>query len=202
MGSPLRLLVFDRTCRGPRGLPGLSQAWAAGRHLYRGLGRLDAGFGAASWAEALDWLAEMGAPRPIAEIQFWGHGRFGEARIAGETLDAGVVAPGHPQHERLRRVRDRLLRGHEGLFWFRTCETFGGQRGHAFARAFTDFLGCRTAGHSHVIGVLQSGLHSLLPGATPGWPADEGVRGGSGAPSSWKAPNTITCLHGAIPPGY
>jgi hypothetical protein len=202
----LRLLIYDRTCGGRAGLPGLSHAWGAGRHLYRGLGRIDAGFGAASWSEALDWLAGVRATRPIGEIQFWGHGRFGCALIAGEVLDLHALSPGHPLHERLARIRDRMLRGRDGLWWFRTCETFGGTAGHAFARAWTQFFACRAAGHTHVIGVWQSGLHALLPGAEPTWSVDEGLAASASAPAALPsrpgAPNTIHFLSGRIPPGF
>jgi hypothetical protein len=185
----------------------LSHAWTAGRHLYRGLGRIDGGFGAATWAEALDWLATTRTPQPIAEIQFWGHGRFGQALVAGEVLDARALRPGHPLQEKLQRVRDRMLRGNAGLWWFRTCETFGTSAGQQFARAWTDFFQCRAAGHTHVIGVWQSGLHLLAPGAEPHWSADEGLvadaaAGPQALPSRAGAPNTISFLTGRIPPGF
>ena len=50
------------------------------------------------------------------------------------------------------------------LWWFRTCEAFGATRGHDFARRFTDFFGGRAAGHTYIIGLWQSGLHSLRAG--------------------------------------
>lgn len=187
-------------------LPGLSHAWGAGQHLYRGLGRLDAGFGAASWDQALGWLASHGGDAPIAEIQFWGHGRWGDARIAGQVLDRTALQPGHPLHAALVRVRARMLPGEAGLWWFRTCETFGTAAGHAFATAWTRFFGCRAAGHTYVIGFWQSGLHALMPGAPPHWPVDEGLRTGGdstlAAVSRPGAPNTITCLHGRVPAGF
>ena len=207
MSAALRLLIFDRTCRGPRLLPGLSHAWGAGQHLYRALGRLDAGYGASSWTEALDWLGSHGGDARIAEIQFWGHGRWGDARIANQRLDRAALEPGHPHHLALSRIRDRLLPGAEGLWWFRTCETFGTATGQAFAAAWTRFFGCRAAGHTYVIGVWQSGLHTLMPGQAPSWPVDEGLPAGQVNPgiaqrSGPGAPNTITCFHGAIPAGY
>jgi hypothetical protein len=201
----LRLLVYDRTCAGRGALPGLSTAWRVGSGLYGALGRLDAACGAASWAEALDWLAEHQAGTPIAEIQYWGHGNWGNVRLGGEVLDETALAPGHPHEGRLRRIAERLLPGADGLVWFRTCESFGTARGHRFARACTRFFGCRTAGHTHVIGLWQSGLHSLLPGQEPGWPTEEGVTApdAPGAASSRPgAPNTITCFHGRIPEGF
>jgi hypothetical protein len=205
MATPLRLVVYDRTCRGRRALPGLSAAWAAGTRLYGALGRVDAWYGASSWREALDWLADVEPGRAIAEVQFWGHGRWGRALVAQEALDEAALAPHHPLGERLRRVRARLVPGGEALWWFRTCETFGGAEGQRFARAFSRLLGCRAAGHTHVIGVVQSGLHTIAPGEEPGWAVDEGLRpdrSGAALRSRLAAPNTITCFHGRIPAGF
>jgi hypothetical protein len=203
----LRLLVYDRTCRGRRALPGLSHVWAAGRRLYGALGRLDGAFAAASWGEALEWLATFQASTPIAEIQFWGHGRWGLARVGDEPLDVRSLERGHPHEPRLAAIARRMLPGAEGLWWFRTCETFGTARGHEFARAWSRFFGCRAAGHTYVIAFWQSGLHSLLPDAEPAWSVDEGLPPGVAEPrtalwSSARAPHTISCLRGEVPSGY
>jgi hypothetical protein len=183
----VRLLVYDRTCviRGRA----LSTPWAIGARLYRGLRRIDAARGVASWAEALAWLAT--------------HGRWGRAMVGDDVLDAGVLDTSHGLHAALREVRARLAP--DALLWFRTCETFGAARGLAFAEALADFLGARVAGHTHVIGVHQSGLHGLAPGARAGWSPDEGLAEGTPAdpkraqPSRRRAPNTITCFDGAVP---
>lgn len=201
---PLRLVIHDRTCRGRWWRPGLTDAWAAGARLYRALGRVDAWRGVASWPEALAWAAEVEPGRLIGEVQYWGHGRWGRALAGADVLDAGSLAPAHPLHAALAAVRARLAP--DALWWFRTCETFGTAAGHDFARAFARFLGCRVAGHTYVIGAVQSGLHSLLPGAEPAWSATEGLPPGvpdppTAARSSLLAPNTITCLHGRVPPG-
>jgi hypothetical protein len=203
MPAPLRLLIYDRTCVG-RGLwPGLADAWQVGGRLYGVLGRVDGVCGAGSWAEALDWLGAFQPEARLAEIQYWGHGHWGNARLDGEVLDETALAPGHPHHHRLQRIAGRLLPGGDGLFWFRTYETFGTARGQAFARAWARFFGCRAAGHTHLIGFWQSGLHSLLPAQEPGWSAGEGVRAGdTAAPSGPGAPNTITCFHGRVPAGF
>ena len=75
-----RVLVHDRTCRGR--LVGLSTAWAAGSRLYRTAGRLDDAIGVASWGEAFAWLEAR--DQPIAELQFWGHGTWGVARLVND----------------------------------------------------------------------------------------------------------------------
>jgi hypothetical protein len=202
--SGLRLLVYDRSCVGRRFLPGLTDAWRVGSRLYGALGRIDATCPAASWAEALDWLAAVRPEARIREIQYWGHGHWGNARLDGEVLDQAALAPGHVHHPRLRRVAARLLPGAEGLFWFRTCETFGTAPGQAFARAWSRFFGCRAAGHTHVIGFWQSGLHSLLPEQEPSWPVGEGLGPGGNvaARSRPGAPNTISCFAGKVPAGF
>lgn len=204
----LRLMVYDRTCAGRWGLPGLTASWRVGSVLYRALGRLDDWRGVASWPEALDWLLARSVEQRIAEIQYWGHGTWGRALVDHESLDVQALAPRHPWRARLDALRERLVPGGEALWWFRTCETFGTARGHAFARAWTRFFGCRAAGHTYVIGPWQSGLHSLAPGEEPSWPVKEGLPPGEEAGartarmSGPREPNTITCLHGQVPPGF
>jgi hypothetical protein len=206
--KPLRLMVFDATwARGSeRSLmqSGLTSSWFAGGALYAALGRLDERTGATSWAQALDWLGSVQPGRPISEIQFWGHGRFGRAFIGSDVLDKDALVPTHRLHDALARVRDRLAP--DALWWFRTCETFGTQAGHEFATSWTRFFRARAAGHTYVIGPWQSGLHSLAPGAVPTWSITEGlgddVNRRSALMSSARAPHTITCLHGAVPAGW
>jgi hypothetical protein len=196
---PLRLMLYDRSCRG-RGLGlGLSHAWAAGGALYRALGRIDAWYGAWSWAEGLDWLLEVGGERPVAEIQFWGHGEWGGLWIDEELLTAAALEPGHYLHDRLERLKARL--GQDALWWFRSCDVFGTRSGHELARAWTRFFGCRAAGHTYQVMFFQSGLHVLAPGEEPTWSTEEGVVPGlaHAGDSSVLAPRTITCLHNKVP---
>jgi hypothetical protein len=212
MSDGLRLMVFDSTCVHPAARLGLTTTWQVGARLYGALGRIDAWRGVTSWTEALCWLAETHPGQPIAEVQYWGHGHFGSAVTAGgkgpeKVLDARALVPGHVLHDDLLAVRERL--SPKGLWWFRTCQTFGTERGHAFAQAFTAFLGRRAAGHTHIIGPWQSGLHSLLPGEAPTWSTAEGTTGEltpRGTPKAkWStpwAPRTINCLDGAVPAGW
>jgi hypothetical protein len=204
--KPLRLMVFDRTCAG-RGLrPGLSAAWRAGSILYRGLGRLDGSFGVTSWDEAFAWLAAFEPSRPIAEIQYWGHGKWGRALVDGEAFDASALRQGHRLHAGLAAVRERLAP--DALLWFRTCETLGARAGHELAMRLADHLGARVAGHTFVIHGLQSGLHGVAPGVRPDWPADEGLAEGTAenpVRACWSAassPHTITCLDGEVPAAW
>lgn len=206
--TPLRLMIFDRTCRGRSILPGLSHAWSCGGWLYRGLGRVDACKGVSKWTEALEWIADHAPERKIAEIQFWGHGKWGAAKIGSASFGVHCLLRDHELKAPLDKIAARMLPAEKGLIWFRTCETFGAAPGHAFAAAISDRLGCRAAGHTYIIGPLQSGLHSILPGATPHWADDEALTAGTpacperAAWSSFRAPNTITFMHGRIPTGY
>lgn len=197
----LRLLVYDATCKGSW-TPGLSTAWGAGATLYRGLGRLDAALGVASWAEALAFLASHAPGAPLEEVQFWGHGRFGCVFVGKERLGVDELSSAAHQ-EALDAVAVRLARAGEPLVWLRTCEAFGGPSGHTFARALTRRLGCRVAGHTHVIGVVQSGLVALAPGEEPAWPPTMGLgplgEEGPGLASSPGEPSTVHFLTGRLP---
>ena len=195
----MRVIAYDRTCVRTGGH--LSPAWAAGSWLYRGLRRADAARGVASWSEALAWLASL--PGAIREIQYWGHGRWGSARVADDVLDRRSLLAGHPHRAQLDAVKARLDR--DAQVWFRTCETLGARAGIAFAEELADLLGARVAGHTHIIGFHQSGLHALAPGARADWDPAEGLAEGTPdhpvrarTSRPWRA-RTITCLHGHIP---
>lgn len=205
MTEGLRLIVYDRTqrARAPRGL---GYSWQYGSYLYRALRRTDAAYGARDFDGMLRFLASYEPTRPITELQFWGHGKWGKIFVAQDSLDRGVLAPTHPRHALFQAFRERLAPN--ALLWFRTCETLGAHAGQDFAKALGDATGARVAGHTFVIGFLQSGLHCLRPGQTPDWSAAEGLaRGTAQAPeqalaSAPDAPNTITCLHGEVPAGF
>lgn len=215
----MHLLVYDATGRGPWYQTGLTASWRAGATLYRKVYGVDAVYAATSWEDAFAWLCSVEPGARISSVQYWGHGFFGRAYVGADVLDERAFAVDHPRHGDLVAFRQRLS-GEGALLWFRTCSTFGAPRGLAFAARTATFLGCRAAGHTHVIGPLQSGLHSIAPSTTPSWSPDEGVspalrrragrpedQGGYGAehaslPSSWTAPHTITCLHGRVPEGW
>ncbi|HEU0031938.1 MAG TPA: hypothetical protein VFQ53_15000 [Kofleriaceae bacterium] len=195
----MRVLVYDRTCDGRLG--GLSRAWSLGSHLYRGLRRIDAAQGFDTWEAALDWVATL--PEPVEELQYWGHGKWGCALVDSTVLDADALRPTSHLRRRMDALKAQLAP--DALVWFRTCETFGAQRGIDFAERLADFLGARVAGHTYVIHFHQSGLHGLVPGARADWSPEEGlaegtpeqpVRAKSSAP--W-ATRTVSCLAGAVP---
>lgn len=239
----LRVMIYDATWHGSK--PDqwfLTTSWIVGGLLYRALGRIDEVYGATSWLDAVAWLNAVDQGREIAEIQYWGHGRWGRVMIGTDRFDARALDDGtHPMHDDFRAISARLTPA--SLVWFRTCMTFGTQVGQHFASSCARFFNCRVAGHTYVVGPLQSGLHSLSPGEAPSWPVVEGVARGnerrsmwtrvydvwlrardatrrneepaavaspsstterepSGLMSSKQAPNTITCLHGAVPDGW
>lgn len=220
MTAALRLVVFDATdaprehVRGaiadgaaPRSV-GLSPVWWAGTWMHRLLRAADATLGARSWGEALDWAASIAEQRkrPIGSIQFWGHGLWGYMLIGKSRLDQIALGMGQPMAASIDRFRANLA-GPEALFWLRCCSAFGGQRGRAFAGQLANRLGCRVAGHTHVIGFWQSGTHSLQPGELAAWSPREGLRleGDrvvSALGSSPKGPNTMTCLGIDLPAGW
>lgn len=201
---PLRLMIYDATCRGRPWFWGLTHSWIVGGWWYRLRGCIDGYRGVRSWSEALDWLASVEPGRPIEEIQFWGHGKWGCARVDGEALDVEALSEGHRHRPKLEAVADRMDPG-EGLWWFRTCETVGCRAGHEFARRWSRFFNCRVAGHTYIIGPWQSGLHCIGPGEQPDWPLNEGLAEGTPdnpKTAQWSGPfepNTITCLHNDHP---
>lgn len=201
----LRLVVYDETCVLRGG--GLSSVWWLGSELYVRAGWVAGARGVSSWSEAFHWLCNYPGGEPIAQVQFWGHGKWGRALIGDEVFDRHALSPRHELHGGLCALRERLAP--TGVaWWFRTCETFGARPGHDFARRFSEFLGAPVAGHTHVIADWQSGLHSLEPGAQPSWSEHEGLRLGTPAEPRaaarsrpWLA-HTVSALRSRVPDGW
>jgi hypothetical protein len=204
MKKDLKLLVYDKTR--PKGEAFLRSAWSTGARLYKALGHIDAFYGASDWPSALQWLASVHPDRKVQEIQYWGHGRWGAALIQGESLSIASLEPAHAHAPLLARVRERLQPS--SLIWFRTCETFGAQPGQRFAEQLAVHMGCRVAGHTHEIGVFQSGLQGLRPGEKAHWPESEGLAQGTpGAPershmSHPKSPRGLHFMNARIPAAW
>ncbi|MCP4502339.1 MAG: DUF4347 domain-containing protein [Deltaproteobacteria bacterium] len=199
----MRLMIYDDTCRGNDGSLGLTHSWILGGKLYQRRGLLDAFHGVRSWEEAFQWLLDVSGGESISEIQFWGHGKWGSAYLQREILDEKSLLSSHARCSQLDALAQQLTEN--SMWWFRTCETFGAEKGHAFAEHFTERLGCRVAGHTYIIGPWQSGLHSLRPGQKADWSTEEGIKEGNPiAPQRalWSvpwAPHTLHCLQGHIP---
>lgn len=195
----MRVIVYDKTCVTKRG--GLSPIWAVGSRLYRALERADASRGVASWDEAFAWLGSQ--REAMHEIQYWGHGKWGQAFVGKDVFDVRALQSRRAQ---LDVIRERLLP--DALVWFRTCETLGAKRGITFAERLADDLGARIAGHTHIIGFHQSGLHCLAPGTKADWSPSEGLA--EGTPEEPRRahgsrpwlPRTVTALNSAVPPAW
>jgi Domain of unknown function (DUF4347) len=187
--------------------PGLSPVWRAGTWLHRIARAADASLAATSWDEAIAWAAGVARDRgrPIASLQIWGHGSWGAMRLGASALDGAALLRGHALAPRIDELRAHL-EGPEAIVWLRCCSAFG-HDGRRFAEDAADRLGCRVAGHTFVIGVFQSGTHSLRPGEKARWDDREGIRFDRGRPagalmSAPGAPNTVSCLALGLPDAF
>jgi hypothetical protein len=215
---PLRLVIFDATdtrrrtlpARTPDGAagvsPGLTPIWRAGAFLHGIARAADGRLAASSWGEALAWIERTSRERgrKVASIQVWGHGGWGWMQLGKTRLDSHALRPDHELAPALDAFRGCLV-GPDALFWLRCCSAFG-HTGRSFAQDLAARLGCKVAGHTHIIGFFQSGTHSLRPGEAPAWDPREGVRfqGGEATGALWSsadAPNTISCLSMGLPEG-
>lgn len=186
----MRVAVYDKNPG-----PGFSQwflalTWRIGCFLHKLFGKLDAYYGATSWNDAFAWLERQ--PAPLVSVQYWGHGSPGNVWLAGKFVErssfkrlAGKISP-------------------DGVLWFRTCSTFQGIAGHSFSAYLTQILNCTVAGHTRIIGVLQSGLHTRKPGEEPRWAVTEANEGWPiFVQAGWQlGTNTIFCLRATIPEGW
>ena len=181
---------------------GLSPAWWVGAKLHA-LARSLSGVayrsaGVRSWEEAILFAVRCAREAPIAELQVWGHGGWGFMDLGDTRLDRPRLASLDPLAEVLAQ---------DAQVWLRCCSAFGGRAGRAFAPALAERLRRRVVGHTYVIGALQSGTHSLAPGARPSWPLEEGVVMVDGEPRSAKdsgvrEPRTLGCLRLDLPAGF
>jgi hypothetical protein len=199
----VRIVVFDKTDRiglrrgqdgGAAGVEvGLAPAWWLGSKLHAMFGANTRGV--SSWTEAIDFAC---AHDSISDFQIWGHGGWGYMAIGDSRLSIKTLSM-------VDALRERMTP--DGQLWLRCCSAFGGREGRIFARALADRLQRRVVSHTYVIGVRQSGTHSLLPGADPTWPLEEGVVMQNGDPvrakgSGFFEPNTISCFRLDRPTGW
>lgn len=203
-----RLMIYDDTTLddGWDGWreDGLAYSWFAGGRLYRWVRWLDKVKGVGSWAEGLDWMLEEGKKEKISMIQYWGHGSPGNVWIGKESFNLRTLSKKTENCMKWKELSNYLT--DDAVIWFRTCSTFGGPVGKVFASEFSKWVDCKVAAHTHIIGPLQGGLHSITPDQAPYWPDEEGFEVVDGKKKSvWSTfgtPNTITCLRGSIPEGW
>jgi len=209
----IRVMIYDSTTLkdGWDGLKedGLALSWKWGAVLYKLRNKVDLVIDATNWKGALTLLLILSAGKKIEEIQFWGHGRAGAAYIGTDRLDIADLLAGQQEEVRslLLQLKGRMT--NDSLIWFRTCATFCGEIGHAFAYELAQLMECRVAGHTHIIGPWQAGLHTLSPNDKPYWSLEEGIA--EGTPRRirkhlwsipFKSPNGISCLTSEIPEGW
>jgi len=194
----MKVVIFDSTENGIK-------EWFWRRYMQARVGWRK--FGASSWDDAAEAIgaAYRGAVMKLkpqhraafrlSEVQIWGDGASGLPMIAGKPMSEAFI----------RRIQVSV--GPESLVWFRMCSVLFGGKGQAFAERTAKELGCRIAGHTHTIGVLQSGLYSLGPGESPHvstWgPRDEVLAGDwTKLESGWREPRTIFCARMSLPVGW
>jgi len=188
----MRLVIFDATRKSSL----LEEGWGIGSFSMWFRGRTDGMLGALSWKEAFDWLEQRVEDNngPLKEIEFWGHGSSGEAYINGQKLT---------EYINTNPISYNIM-CKDGLFWFRTCSTFHGDKGKEFAKTFSNLIGCTVAAHTHKIGFpFHSGLHSIKPNEEPNWSSEEGKdKEGNVKRSGMFKPNTIMFWKNTIPKGW
>ncbi len=167
----------------------LKTSWLLGCIFQKLVGAVDSYYGASSWTDAKAWLLAQKAP--ITTIQYWGHGSPGIVWLASHPVPTAEWLSLKP------------ILSSESLIWFRVCSSFQGPTGQVFAKRLADGLNCTIAGHTHIIGFFQGGLHTQKPNTMPSWPMMEGL-----TPSKWRSDfspwlkNTIICLQWWIPKGW
>lgn len=183
----MRLVIYDATRKPSL----LDESWGAGAFSMWFRERTEGMLGALSWEEVFTWLdIRVLKHGLIKEVQFWGHGTPGEAYINGEKITEAIK-----KALWVKRFTD------DGLWWFRTCSTFNGEKGKSFAKDFSSWISCKIAGHTHKIGFpTHSGLHSILPNEEPNWLDNEGLnKNGNLKRSYFWRPNTIPFWKNTIP---
>lgn len=214
--KPIRVMIYDdSTLRdGWDGFKedGLALSWKWGDKLYRMFGGFDVSFGAQNINEALDYLVELSEKEKISQIQFWCHGWPGRLYLGDSYLDERSFYRNRETAKKISLISERMT--DDGLFWFRACSTFAGEAGQTFAKRFVELINNdntarRAAGHTYIIGMLQSGLYTLGKNEEPGWDVNEGLVAGESVSFPQKLqwsnlfrPNTILFLRGAIPKGW
>lgn len=179
----MKIVLFDSSEGGA-----LGWSWSVGS-FRPGWTRIGAG----SWLNDADSKLDA-AVRPgtrLKELQIWGHGTPGAPEMDGEPMPSLFV-------DRLS-----LLVEPSSLVWFRSCSTFFGNSGQAFAERTSNKLGCRIAGHTHVIGIWQSGLYSVEPGLAGDWPTNKYSNcDWTKLKSGWRERRTINCLRMSFPDSW
>lgn len=184
---PIRVLFYDDT-----ETTYLGASWRLGALLFSMRGAFDLVQPVTSWEQFCAILDGLGE-RSVKAIQLWGHGRPGAPLIANRP----------PNFVSLSSSLERVRYSSRSSVWFRSCNVATGTQGREWMGSLACEAGLRVAGHTFIIGPLQSGLRVALPDDAPSWSATEGLNAdGSLAWSSFGAPRTVTMFAKDIPDGW
>lgn len=200
----MRIVIYDANIK-----DAVSVTWTVGGKIYPVLRRCDVAVPVKSWAEVCPALMSLAEKHPITQVQFWGHGWFGKAAIGDDVLNTSTLRNTAFGAE-LRALGEKLAPG--AIWWFRTCATYGAPAGKHFAEQFTNCLNRTTAGSTYSIGLIHSGIRTLLPYQKPYWSDREGVdflpgenserSGGKALLPTFSAPNTLMFWRNKIPESF
>ena len=98
------VLVYDAACRGPGPTRWLGRAFAIGRHTHALARPWDLVVPARTWSDAIDGVLAGCEHAGIADLQYWGHGKWGRVLIGADSLDGDAISPGGPMHDRLSLI--------------------------------------------------------------------------------------------------
>ena len=182
----MKIIAYDATDHSAAG-----KTWPIGAHLYKKAGKADIAIPARTLRDVFDALPD----EKITQLEFWCHGAPGMISFCGRRYFTGdIFAP------------MTFLGEHYSvdLIWFRSCSTFAGMAGQAFASTVSRSVPATVAGHTHKIAGLQAGLHTLTPGQIPYWdPLEGATRKQTGGQWSrpWS-PNVITAWCNQVPENW
>ncbi len=175
-----KLLIYDAV---PEAF--VNQTWSAGAKMFAS--KFDRVIAGKSWD---DIVAKLAASDVVYdEVQFWGHGSFGEIYVAGRT------APKKFWIELATHVKK------SSYVWLRVCSFAATQSGKHEMVRLADQLDCTILANTFSIGQwgVQSGLKSVNSSHLPNWPDSEGWNGRTCIGSAPWRPETVTALQMSIP---
>lgn len=117
--------------------------------------------------------------KSIRRIEIWTHGNPGTFRIQRKHLGREIYTARDPKLlESLQMLRGLLTGG--AVIHFRSCVTFHGPDGRAFAEETSRFFnatgkGVVVMGHTRPTGLIHPGARTLLPGRRAHWSDREGT---------------------------
>lgn len=115
----------------------------------------------------------------IRRVEIWSHGNPGTFRIQRQNLGREIFSTSDEKLlAALQTLRSRLAGG--AVIHFRSCRTFHGRAGRAFAEAASRFFnvtgkGVIVMGHTRPTGLIHPGWRTLLPARRASWSDREGM---------------------------